>query len=64
MTRQEVLDKVKIRYWHSAKGKVDEIEFSGEDARSDLDFVRQRICGCWKRAHEKRRETRWNPKSR
>ena len=41
MTRQEVLDKVKSVLAY-AKGKVDEIEFSGEDAaRSDLDFACQ-----------------------
>ena len=41
MTRQEVLDKVKSVLTY-AKGKVDEIEFSGEDAaRSDLDFACQ-----------------------
>lgn len=39
MTRQEVLDRVKsiLKF---AKGKFDEIEFSGEDAaRTDLDFL-------------------------
>ena len=41
MTRQEVLDKVKSVLAY-AKDKVDEIEFSGEDAaRSDLDFACQ-----------------------
>ena len=41
MTRQEVLDKVKSVLAY-AKGKVDEIEFSGEDAaRADLDFACQ-----------------------
>ena len=41
MTRQEVLDRVKS-ILEFAKGKVDEIEFSGEDAaRSDLDFACQ-----------------------
>lgn len=41
MTCQEVLDKVKSVLAY-AKGKVDEIEFSGEDAaRSDLDFACQ-----------------------
>jgi len=41
MTRQEVLDKVKSVLAY-AKGKVEEIEFSGEDAaRSDLDFACQ-----------------------
>ena len=41
ITRQEVLDKVKSVLAY-AKGKVDEIEFSGEDAaRSDLDFACQ-----------------------
>ena len=41
MTRQAVLDKVKSVLAY-AKGKVDEIEFSGEDAaRSDLDFACQ-----------------------
>ena len=41
MTRQEVLHKVKSGLAY-AKGKVDEIEFSGEDAaRSDLDFACQ-----------------------
>ena len=39
MTRQEVLDRVKS-ILEFAKGKFDEIEFSGEDAaRSDLDFL-------------------------
>ena len=41
MTRQEVLDRVKS-ILEFAKGKFDEIEFSGEDAaRSDLDFACQ-----------------------
>lgn len=41
MTRQDVLDKVKT-ILELAKGKVDEIEFSGEDAsRADLDFACQ-----------------------
>ena len=39
MTRQEVLDRVKS-ILEFAKGKFDEIEFSGEDAaRTDLDFL-------------------------
>lgn len=39
MTRKEVLDRVKS-ILEFAKGKFDEIEFSGEDAaRSDLDFL-------------------------
>ena len=41
MTRQEVLDRVES-ILEFAKGKFDEIEFSGEDAaRSDLDFACQ-----------------------
>ena len=41
MTRQDVLDRVKS-ILEFAKGKFDEIEFSGEDAaRSDLDFACQ-----------------------
>lgn len=39
MTRQDVLDRVKS-ILEFAKGKFDEIEFSGEDAaRTDLDFL-------------------------
>ncbi|MDR3962679.1 MAG: 2-isopropylmalate synthase, partial [Veillonella sp.] len=39
MTRQEVLDRVES-ILEFAKGKFDEIEFSGEDAaRTDLDFL-------------------------
>lgn len=39
MTRQEVLDRVKS-ILEFARGKFDEIEFSGEDAaRTDLDFL-------------------------
>ena len=46
MTRQEVLDKVKSVLAY-AKGKVDEIEFSGEDAaRSGFRFRMPSIWCC------------------